>query len=194
MEKTLIRNRVIQYFEPEAITFDAGFNRLNRFQLRESTPENAVSILREHNIKAKIFAIHSSRRQVFEVKSRELDWEVMPLKKLKVNVPAEILERIELLLQEGIEIKKLYIAKPKQYAFAEILKSEVSLQLRILSQEIAYVSVGMLAGFEEAVSVIKEAARRKQNAVNMIPQYLSDPVLLAKIKGHNELIEIGRWL
>lgn len=164
------------------------------FESNESTPENAVKILREQDIKSKIFAIHSSRRQAFEVKSREFDWEVVPLAKSKVKVPAEMLERVNLLLNSGIEIKKLYIAKPKQYAFTEILKSEASLQSKILSEEVASIAIGFLAGTEEALRALKEARKNRQNPVTMIPRYLSDPVLLGKIKGHNELVEIGRWI
>jgi hypothetical protein len=209
MERVLIRNRVSQYFdEPESrILIQPRFSiekcipkpedlRVLRksFELKESTPENAVSILREDGIKAKIFAIHSSRKQEFEVKSREFDWEVAPLAKSNVKVPSEILERINLLLHEGIEIERLYIAKPKQYALAGLLKSEITTQGKILSEEIASIAIGFLAGAEEAVKVLKEARKRKQNPVTMIPRYLPDPALIAKIKGHNELIEVGRWL
>ena len=164
------------------------------FESNESTPENAVKILREHGIKAKIFAIHNSRRGEFEVKSRDSDWEVMPLKKSNVKVPSEILERVNLLLSEGIEIEKLYIAKPRQHAFTQILKSEASLQSKILSEQAASIAIGFLAGAEEALRALEEARKKKQNPVTMIPRYLPDPVLLAKIKGHNELVEIGRWI
>lgn len=209
MERAIIRNRISQYFdEPESrILIQPRFSieeciparedlqvLRKPFGLRESTPENAVSILRENDIKAKIFAIHTSRKQEFEVKSMDFDWEVMPLKKSKVKVPSEMLERVNLLLGKGIEIERLYIAKPRQYAFAEILKSEVSLQSRILSEETASIAIGFLAGAEEALKVIEEAKKRKQNPITMIPSYMSDPVLLAKIKGHNELVEIGRWI
>lgn len=209
MERAIIRNRVSQYFlEPESRILiqprfsleecipgkrDLGVLR-EPLESNESTPQRAVKILREHGIKAKIFAVHSSRKEVFEIKSREFDWEVMRLKNSKTDVPAEMLERVNLLLNRGIKIQKLYIAKPKQYALTEILKAEISLQSRILSEEIAYVSIGMLVGFEEAVEAIKEAIKNKQNPVSMIPRYMPDPVLLARVKGHNELIEVGRWL
>jgi hypothetical protein len=202
-------NRLTQYFvEPEnRFLTQARFNvkecipeteelevLRKVFESNESTPENAVKILREHGIKAKIFAIHNSRRWEFEVKSMEFDWEVMPLAKSKTKVPSEILERVNLLLNRGIEIEKLYIAKPRQHALAGLLKTEISTQGRILSEEIASIAIGFLAGAEEALRVLEEARKKKQNPVSMIPRYLPDPVLLAKIKEHNELVEIGRWI
>ena len=65
---------------------------------------------------------------------------------------------------------------------------------KILSEQAASVAIGFLAGAEEAIKVIAEARKNRQNPVNMIPRYLPDPVLLARIKGYNELVEIGRWI
>ena len=163
-------------------------------EIEKATPEKIVSILRKQGIKAKIFAIHSSRRQTFEVMSRDYDWMVMPLVKSKIKVPVKFLKRVSFLASLGIRIERLYIAKPKQYVFAETLIAETSSQARILSEKIAYAAISMLAGIEEASRALKEAREKKQNPMDMIPRYMPDPVLLVKIPGHNKLIEVARWL
>lgn len=191
-------NRVSRFLDVDEV-LSQRFNERNRvtgvfLMLKEATPEKIVSILRKHGIKAKIFAIHSSRKQTFEVMSRDYDWMIMPLVKSDVKVPVKFLKRVSFLASLGIRIERLYIAKPKQYIFAETLIAETSLQARILSEKIAYAAISTLAGIEEASRVLKEAREKKQNPMDMIPRYLPDPVLLVRIPGHNKLIEVARWM
>ena len=194
-------NRVSRFLDVDEV-LSQRFNERNRVtvrpeifpELEKATPEKIVSILRKHGIRAKIFAIHSSRKQTFEVRSRDYDWMVMPLVKSKVKVPVKFIKRVSFLASLGIRIERLYIAKPKQYVFAETLIAETSSQARILSEKIAYAAISMLAGIEEASRALKEAREKKQNPMDMIPRYMPDPVLLVKIPGHNKLIEVARWL
>jgi len=207
MEQVLAsENRVKQYFDAgssgkgfKVLQGDLTRNRVLNINetaegfLVESIPA-ALEILKEHGAKAKIFCIHSSRKTNFIVRSNKHDWEVMPLKKSNVKVPSEYLKMVNLLLSKGIQVEKLYIGKAVNTPVLEIAKAEVKTQARVLSEESAFLAIKVLSGVDDAVEALREARENKKNAMSMISRYLPDPVLLARIKGHKELVEIGRWL
>lgn len=213
MQTGLMRNRILNIKEDDKTFTQLRLNVnstgiINRvlqdteiardFPKTESTPKNVIRILKEHGIKGvKTFCIHSSRKGTFIARGNKWDWEIKKLTaRSKENIPAEMLSRVKLLLDKGIKVEKLYIGKAVDMPILDIAKAEIKLQAKHLSEEISYAAVAVLAGTEEAVNAIREAHRKNKNAMSMIPRYvhLPDPVLLARVKGYNELIEIGRWL
>lgn len=210
MEQLLKENRIKQYFD-DSKTFQSRLNAsrtriVNRFLQDteiarvlpkiESTPENAIRILEENGIKGvKIFCIHSSRKKTFTVRSNKWDWEIKPLNaRSKEKIPDEILRRVKLLQNAGIQIKKLYIGKPVAYSIREICKSEIQDQRKILSDEIGYITIKVLAGIEQANKALKEAERRATSVTFLIGEYLRDPILIISLPCYKELIEVGRWV
>ena len=204
-------NRVRQYFDGSKTFTQPRFsvNRIriiNRFlqdteivkdfPKTDSTPENVIRILEENGIKGvKIFCIHSSRKETFKVKSNRFDWEIKLLTaKSKEKIPIEMLRRVSLLQSEGILIEKLYIAKPVECYFLELARAEIKTQSKILSDEIGYITINIMAGAKEANKALNEAEKRAKSVAELIGKYLADPVLLVKINGFNELIEVARWV
>lgn len=200
-------NRINKYFEEPVAT---GSNRLlNDSQGRESrvavrravsvvggtTPEKAVQFLRQRGIPAKVFCVHRAKKQHFAVKSRDYDWEVVPLKSSKTKVPAELLARVQLLLEHGVSVQRLYVGNPMRESASDALFDEASVQARVLSEEVARAVVAVLEGTDYAEQLINEARNQSRNPLVMVTgRYMPDPVLLVKIRRHSELIEVARWI
>ena len=155
-------------------------------RIQSVTPRRAVKLLKEQGVVAKVFCIHSSRQQDFIVNSREWNWHVLPLKKSGTKVPSEILARVALLLEQGAKIEKLYIAKPIDNGLGKVLIKEVVVQAKALGQEMSRLRDGMLDALQEL--------QQGRSPVPALMRYMPDPVLLVKLRGYVELVEVGRWL
>jgi hypothetical protein len=155
-------------------------------RVRLLNPERAVKLLKQQGVEAKIFCIHGSRKQNFVVKSLKWNWHVLSLKKSGTKVPSEILERVALLLEQGARIDKLYIAKPIENGVGKVFVGEVVIQGKALAAEVSRLGKGALEAFQEM--------QRGQNPLPTLLHYLPDPVLLVKLQGYVELVEVGRWL
>ena len=171
---------------------------VRKFQRREAlrfTPGQAVQLLKSQGIPAKIFCVHRGRKQHFEAQSRDYNWKVMPLKGSNVPVPAPLLVRIQILQEHNIPVQWVLVAKPKQQLVSDVLRAQASIQSRALSEEMASLLVGVLAGATSADQLIRDSRNQGRNALGMaVSGYLPDPVLLVKMPRHPELIEIARWI
>ena len=155
-------------------------------RLKPLNPDRIVKLMKQQGVEAKVFCVHSSRKENFVVKSLKWNWHVLPLKKSGTKVPSEILERVALLLEHGARIEKLYVAKPIENSIGKVLAEEVVIQGKALAVELHRLGNGALEAFQEM--------QRGRNPVPTLLHYLPDPVLLVKLQGYVELVEVGRWL
>ncbi len=148
--------------------------------------EMALSILKSHNFKAKVFcyAVEDDQREAFRVKTDGSGWIVEPLVQDQIqDIPLVYRRGLALLLKHNLNIEGIALAKPDQTKnFSSIVATELAATIVPILKGLAIVVYILISMIRKSLESQPSTTRQSSKP---------DPVLLVKLD--NKWIEIGRW-